>query len=108
MACILAGDVVRAPCGVMHGKTSPVFHTNVGVLEGLPNTREHKVMLLMIPEVLKDTPGQIPGNIIRPTCAFGQHNAAPAAGTRHSQKRGTFVAPRITMTGKSLTSAQKA
>lgn len=31
-----AGDVVRAPCGVMHGKTSPVFHTNVGVLEGLP------------------------------------------------------------------------
>ncbi len=36
--CLLphAGDVVRAPCGVMHGKTSPVFHTNVGLLEGLP------------------------------------------------------------------------
>lgn len=30
-----AGDVVRAPCGVMHGKTSPVTHTNKGVLEGL-------------------------------------------------------------------------
>jgi hypothetical protein len=30
-----AGDVVRAPCGVMHGKTSPVYHTNVGILEGL-------------------------------------------------------------------------
>ncbi len=31
-----AGDVVRAPSGVMHGKTSPVFHTNEGLLEGLP------------------------------------------------------------------------
>lgn len=30
-----SGDVVRAPCGVMHGKTSPVFHTNKGILEGL-------------------------------------------------------------------------
>jgi anthranilate synthase component 2 len=30
-----AGDVVRAPCGVMHGKTSPVFHINEGLLEGL-------------------------------------------------------------------------
>jgi hypothetical protein len=29
------GDVVRAPTGVMHGKTSPVFHTNAGILEGL-------------------------------------------------------------------------
>ncbi|KAJ9514648.1 hypothetical protein QJQ45_028356 [Haematococcus lacustris] len=31
------GDVVRAPGGVMHGKTSPVFHNNQGLLEGLPN-----------------------------------------------------------------------
>jgi anthranilate synthase component 2 len=30
-----AGDVVRAPTGVMHGKTSPVFHTSVGILAGL-------------------------------------------------------------------------
>lgn len=30
------GDVVRAPTGVMHGKTSPVFHANTGILEGLP------------------------------------------------------------------------
>lgn len=29
------GKVVRAPCGVMHGKTSPVHHTGVGLLEGL-------------------------------------------------------------------------
>jgi hypothetical protein len=33
--CSPAGDVVRAPSGVMHGKTSPVFHTNEGLLEGL-------------------------------------------------------------------------
>ncbi|KAF6258030.1 class I glutamine amidotransferase-like protein [Scenedesmus sp. NREL 46B-D3] len=31
------GAVVRAPCGVMHGKTSPVFHTDTGVLQGLDN-----------------------------------------------------------------------
>jgi anthranilate synthase component 2 len=30
------GDVVRAPSGVMHGKTSPVYHTNIGLMEGLP------------------------------------------------------------------------
>jgi anthranilate synthase component 2 len=35
VTCMSAGDVVRAPCGVMHGKTSPVHHTNKGVLEGL-------------------------------------------------------------------------
>ncbi|KIZ07815.1 anthranilate synthase component II [Monoraphidium neglectum] len=34
------GDVVRAPTGVMHGKTSPVFHTNAGILEGLENPFE--------------------------------------------------------------------
>ncbi|KAK9790577.1 hypothetical protein WJX73_002484 [Symbiochloris irregularis] len=31
------GKVVRAPCGVMHGKTSPVFHTGEGLLQGLDN-----------------------------------------------------------------------
>lgn len=25
--------MVRAPCGVMHGKTSLVWHTNVGLME---------------------------------------------------------------------------
>ncbi|KAI7840842.1 hypothetical protein COHA_005488 [Chlorella ohadii] len=34
---VFGGNVVRAPCGVMHGKTSPVFHTNTGLLEGLDN-----------------------------------------------------------------------
>ena len=35
-ACLLqvfGGKVVRAPCGVMHGKTSLVWHTNVGLVE---------------------------------------------------------------------------
>lgn len=27
------GNIIRAPCGVMHGKTSDVFHTNTGLLE---------------------------------------------------------------------------
>ena len=31
------GDVVRAPGGVMHGKTSPVTHSGVGLLKGLPS-----------------------------------------------------------------------
>lgn len=34
---VFGGNVVRAPSGVMHGKTSPVFHTSVGLLEGLDN-----------------------------------------------------------------------
>ncbi len=33
--CDLSGDVIRAPSGLMHGKTSPVFHTNAGILEGM-------------------------------------------------------------------------
>lgn len=32
---LLAGDIIRAPTGLMHGKTSLVHHTNVGVLEGM-------------------------------------------------------------------------
>lgn len=34
---VFGGRVIRAPCGVMHGKTSPVFHTNTGLLRGLDN-----------------------------------------------------------------------
>jgi len=34
---VFGGDIVRAPSGVMHGKTSPVFHSNTGLLEGLPS-----------------------------------------------------------------------
>ena len=30
---VFGGSIVRAPCGVMHGKSSPVFHTGVGLLE---------------------------------------------------------------------------
>ena len=30
---VYGGKIVRAPCGVMHGKASPVFHTGVGLLQ---------------------------------------------------------------------------
>jgi anthranilate synthase component II len=30
------GKVIRAPTGLMHGKSSPVNHTGVGVLKGMP------------------------------------------------------------------------
>lgn len=42
------GKVIRAP-RIMHGKTSPVFHDNSGVFEGLPNPfdgmRYHSLIL---------------------------------------------------------------
>lgn len=34
---VFGGNVVRAPGGVMHGKTSPVFHSDTGLLAGLDN-----------------------------------------------------------------------
>ncbi len=33
---VFGGAVIRAPCGVMHGKPSPVHHHNVGVLQVAP------------------------------------------------------------------------
>ncbi|BDA43185.1 Anthranilate synthase beta subunit 2, chloroplastic [Coccomyxa sp. Obi] len=34
---VFGGRVVRAPGGVMHGKTSLVYHSNTSLLKGLPN-----------------------------------------------------------------------
>lgn len=34
---VFGGKIIRAPSGVMHGKTSPVFHTDIGLLKGLEN-----------------------------------------------------------------------
>ncbi|MBF0446563.1 MAG: aminodeoxychorismate/anthranilate synthase component II [Magnetococcales bacterium] len=43
------GQVIRAPGGVMHGKTSPVHHQEGGVFKGLPNpltaTRYHSLVV---------------------------------------------------------------
>lgn len=36
MAQVFGGRIIRSPTGVMHGKTSPVHHTNEGLLKGLP------------------------------------------------------------------------
>ena len=33
---VFGGKIIRAPSGVMHGKISPVEHTNYGLMEGLP------------------------------------------------------------------------
>ena len=53
---VYGGAVVRAP-RVMHGKTSELFHTGVGVFSGLPSpfvaTRYHS--LVLAPESLPDT-----------------------------------------------------
>ena len=34
---VFGGDVIRAPSGVMHGKSSLVWHTDVGLVAGLDN-----------------------------------------------------------------------
>lgn len=53
---VYGGGVVRAP-RVMHGKTSEIFHTGVGVFSGLPSpfvaTRYHS--LVLAPDSLPDT-----------------------------------------------------
>jgi anthranilate synthase component 2 len=57
---VYGGDVVRAP-QVMHGKTSVIHHTGVGVFEGLPDpivaTRYHSLVVdrASVPSVLEIT-----------------------------------------------------
>jgi anthranilate synthase/aminodeoxychorismate synthase-like glutamine amidotransferase len=57
---LYGGEVVRAP-RVMHGKTSEIRHTGVGVFRGLPNpitaTRYHSLVVARdsVPEVLEIT-----------------------------------------------------
>ena len=45
---VFGGQVSRAPC-LMHGKTSPIYHTGQGVLANLPNpftaTRYHSLIV---------------------------------------------------------------
>ena len=56
----LGGDIVRAP-RIMHGKTSPIHHRDVGVFHGLPDpfeaTRYHSLVIepKTLPEELEVT-----------------------------------------------------
>ena len=55
IGAVYGGQIIRAP-SVMHGKTSPIHHTGVGVFEALPSpltaTRYHS--LVVDPDTLPD------------------------------------------------------
>lgn len=60
IAQVFGGNVVRAPA-VMHGKTSPIYHADVGVFRGLPSpfaaTRYHSLLVAResLPAALEET-----------------------------------------------------
>jgi len=60
MGLVYGGQVIRAPY-LMHGKTSAIYHKNIGILEGLDNpftaTRYHSLVIdpEHCPEVLEVT-----------------------------------------------------
>jgi anthranilate synthase/aminodeoxychorismate synthase-like glutamine amidotransferase len=66
---IYGGEVVRAP-EIMHGKTSAIFHTGVGVFAGLPSpleaTRYHSLVVdrRSVPDVLEITAETIDGVVM--------------------------------------------
>jgi anthranilate synthase component 2 len=76
------GDVVRAKA-VMHGKTSPIHHTDKGVFKGLPNpftaTRYHSLSVARetLPDVLEITAWTDDGEIM----GF-QHKSRPIYGVQ--------------------------
>lgn len=86
--------VDRAP-ELLHGKTSSVFHTNIGVLQGLPDpftaTRYHSLTILpeTLPPMLEVTARTRSGVIMgcstrtcRSTgCSFTRSPSSPRAGT---------------------------
>ena len=74
------GDVVRAD-RLMHGKTSPVFHQNTDLFEGLPNplecTRYHSLIVdrATLPTCLKVTAETKEGEIMKSNLFLGRLKA---------------------------------
>ncbi|KAL3137701.1 Ankyrin repeat and SOCS box protein 2 [Trebouxia sp. C0009 RCD-2024] len=67
---VFGGDVVQAPSGVMHGKTSPVHHNGTGLLKGLSNpflaARYHSLVIAKdsVPDDLEVTAWTEDGTIM--------------------------------------------
>ena len=66
---VYGGEVVAAPA-LMHGKTSPVEHTGIGVFAGLPNpltaTRYHSLVIdpSSMPDCLEVTANSVEGVVM--------------------------------------------
>lgn len=64
------GNVIRTPSGLMHGKSSPVFHDNEGLFEGMANpfdaARYHSLCIERetLPDCLKVTAWTEDGSIM--------------------------------------------
>ena len=69
IAHVYGGSIVRAP-SLMHGKTSPIEHTGVGVFSGLPSpltaTRYHSLVLdpATVPDCLEITATSGEGDVV--------------------------------------------
>ncbi len=69
IGAVFGGEVIRAP-RLMHGKTSPIEHENMGVFAGLPNpfaaTRYHSLVVKRetLPPVLRITAQTAEGEIM--------------------------------------------
>lgn len=54
---VFGGKIVRAPSGVMHGKSSPVYHRNLGTLKVVRFLLDTGLQLPLRPNLLPDVIG---------------------------------------------------
>ena len=77
---VFGGKVVRAP-RLMHGKTSPVFHTGSRLFAGVPSpfnaTRYHSLIVIDLPDCLQATASTSEGELMGL-----QHSAYPVYGVQ--------------------------